>query len=119
MHKLLTALFFSLFFVIGAGAQKAEAQSANLCFTNGSSFIIYMRAFSASRNAVWPAGGNWVLNDRAERCALLSCIPGEQICYGGTNNSGTYWGVGYDGNMGCQACCGTCDGGTYRANLVD
>jgi hypothetical protein len=119
LHKLLTALLLGLFFAAGTGVQNSAAQTANFCFTNNSSFIIYMRAFSPSRGVVWPANGHWVLDDRVERCALLACVPGEQVCYGGTNNSGSYWGIGYDGSQSCESCCGTCDNRRYHTNLVD
>jgi hypothetical protein len=86
---------------------------------NSSSYIIYLRAFSANRNFVWPATGGWVLDDRIQHCVSLACSPGEQICYGGTNNAGTDWGVGYSNSHGCTACCGVCDNSTYGTNLLD
>ena len=119
MRKLVTAPLFGLLLAVSAGTQWAQAQSVTFCFTNNSSYIIYLRAFSTSRKAVWPAGESWVLNDRGRRCASLSCSPGEQICYGGTNNAGGDWGVGFNATHGCPNCCGTCDNGEYGWNLTD
>jgi hypothetical protein len=119
LRKLATAVLFALVLIFGAGPQKAEAQTMGLCLTNSASYIIYVRAFSANRDAVWPAGAHWIFNDRAERCALLSCVPGEKICYGGTDNANRYWGVGYNGNQGCANCCGFCNNATYRWNMTN
>jgi hypothetical protein len=117
LHKLGTAILFGFYFLVGAGTQQSPAMT--ICFTNNASSIIYIRAFSPSRNVVWPAGATWVLDDRVERCALLACVSGEKICYGGTNNARLYWGVGYNGNMGCSSCCGFCGDVTYRWRLTD
>jgi hypothetical protein len=119
LRKLPTAQFFASVFLMTAGAGVVQAQSINFCFTNSSSYIIYLRAFSANRNFVWPATGGWVLDDRIQHCVSLACSPGEQICYGGTNNAGTDWGVGYSKSHGCTACCGVCDNSTYGTNLLD
>ena len=116
MRTFITATLFGLFLAVTAVTQQAQAQSATFCFTNSSSSVIYLRLFSTSRNAFW---GNYVLSDRVRRCATLSCVSGEQICYGGTNNAGTYWGVGYDANSNCSNCCGQCDNSEYNINLTD
>jgi hypothetical protein len=119
LRQFVTALFFGLCFAVSAGTQQVQAQSATFCFTNNSSYILYVRAFSTSRNALWPANASWVLNDRSQRCASLACIPGEQICYGATNGAGGEWGVGYNATSGCPDCCGVCNNGTYSWNLID
>ncbi len=118
LRKLTTPILFALLLLTTAGSQQSHA-AVTLCFTNNASNIIYMRAFSANRNAVWPAGASWVLDDRVERCATLACVPGEKICYGGTDNARAYWGVGHNGNVGCSSCCGFCNDATYRWNLLD
>lgn len=118
MRKLIISILFGLLLLTSAGSQQSHA-AVTLCFTNNASNIIYVRAFSANRNAVWPAGAHWVLDDRVERCATLACNSGEKICYGGTNNARKYWGVGYNGNYGCPSCCGFCNNATFRWNLTD
>jgi hypothetical protein len=117
LHKLAAALL-GFFLAMTAGTQHVRAQSVTLCFTNNSSYILYMRAFSTSRNAVWPQEGDWALDDRMQHCASLACMPGEQICFGGTNNAGLDWGVGYSKSHGCTACCIACNS-TYSWNLTD
>src|SRR6202048_591283 len=98
LRKLPTAQFFASVFLMTAGAGVVQAQSINFCFPNSSSYIIYLRAFSANRNFVWPATGGWVLDDRIQHCVSLACSPGEQICYGGINKGDTAWGGGHSRN---------------------
>jgi hypothetical protein len=117
VRNLGAAILFGLVLLVGVGTQPSKAFT--ICFTNNASSIIYLRAFSANRNAVWPASGGWVLDDRVERCATLACVGNEKICYGGTNNARLYWGVGFNGNMGCSSCCGFCGDVTYRWRLSD
>jgi serine/threonine protein kinase len=70
----------------------------------------------------WPDWNqNWSMTGH-ENKYTLSCQAGEQICYGAwvtTDPNRNHWGAGLYGRQGCTKCCGTCDGGTYTASLVD
>lgn len=116
MRKLITSLLFGLALLAATGTPQAQAQVVTYCFTNNAAYIIYIRMFSSNRNAVWPASGGWMLNDRQRHCIPLSCNVGEQICFGGSDNAGRSWGVGYNNNLGCTSCCGTC--GTFANNWI-
>ncbi len=121
MRKLITALLFGLVLVATAGTQQAKAQVVTYCFTNNAAYVIYMRMFSSNRSWHWPATGSWVLDDRQEHCIRLACNVGEQICFGGSDNASRNWGVGYNNNVSCTSCCGTCgtnaNNWTYRWEL--
>jgi len=47
----------------------------------------------------------------------LACEKDKIICYGGVpeENAGTYWGVGINGNMGCEGCCFSCVEGAEKS----
>jgi hypothetical protein len=102
LHKLITASLFGLFLAVTAGAHPVQAETATFCFTNQSSYTLWVRMYSSNRNWVW---GDYVLSDRVRRCATLSCFANEQICFGATNNAGGQWGVGYDNSATCPDCC--------------
>lgn len=122
MRKLATLMFFGFFVIFGVGASTGTAQAQpgvyTFNFTNKAPFIIYVRMFSQSRNAVWPTGGHFILRDGAKHSARLNCLVGERICYGAaysTDGKGRYWGAGYNGNEACTGCCVRC--GTTQQNL--
>src|SRR5262249_46545950 len=64
-------------------------------------YKVGIKFYSQTRNHVWPDSDNfWVLDDYGTHTYRLSCIRGEEICYGAwaTGNDKTYWGVGHGGN---------------------
>ena len=70
--------------------------------------------YSRNRKAVWPGNGQvYVMRDYEVKTFKLSCISGEQICYGAwqRGNAKKYWGVGQGGKAGCKSCCYTCKDG--------
>jgi hypothetical protein len=111
LRKLATAILVGLGLVAGGGIQPVQA--ANFCFINAAPYIIYVRMFSQSRNVSW---GSWQLNSRFPQCVPLSCLFGESICYGGYDDQGTQWGVGWNNNLGCSNCCIQC-GTTFTWTL--
>ncbi len=115
MAKLLSATLILLAATTAIEVRSAHAQSGVYTFrmVNNTSYIMYIKLFSKSRNWVWPAGDNvYVLADRNEYSMRISCRVGEKVCYGGFWLTGNeYWGVGRDGRQGCTGCCITC--GTY------
>ncbi len=122
MRKLFTAVFFGLFAAVGAGAGPASAEDgvATFYFTNSAPNIIVLKAYSETRNWVWPgANSYWVLDDNSQQYyASLACRVGEKICFGGSyspSDTPFYWGVGFQGNKSCASCCLIC--GPASANV--
>jgi hypothetical protein len=118
LRKLATAILFALFLTVGIGTDPAPAQDGVVTFkfTNLARNTIFMKMFSEDRRGYqWPGPNrHYILDDRLQRDARLSCLVGEKICYGGgynTSDSSRFWGVGYRGNKGCEGCCLIC--GTY------
>jgi hypothetical protein len=67
--------------------------------------------FSQNRRVAWPGNDRaYTLNDSEPHTYRLECRQGERICFGAwlTGNSRSYWGVGFDGDEGCQGCCVFC-----------
>jgi hypothetical protein len=111
LRKLLTAIFFALLLIVGAGIKPAYSGDATFKLTNSTPTSIMVKFFAHSRNWQWPSTTNhWNLNDSAEHDFRLGCQDGEQICWGGsyTADDNTHWGVGFKGDKGCQGCCLTC-----------
>jgi hypothetical protein len=84
-------------------------------------YKVGIKFYSQTRNHVWPDSDNfWVLDDYATHTYRLSCMRGEEICYGAwaTGNDKTYWGVGHGGQKSCRDCCYTC-GDTASRTLTD
>jgi hypothetical protein len=114
LRRFSTAIICLFLLFVGIDTRHALAQDGLVTFkfTNDARFTIYMKMYSQNRNQVWPgAARHFVFDDNQEKVARLACQVGEKICYGGgyrTDGTGTYWGVGYRGNMGCRGCCLTC-----------
>jgi hypothetical protein len=121
LRRFVIAILLGLFVVVGVGAatEPVQAQTAVFNFKNSSRWIIYVRMYSQSRDAVWPADAFFVLNDRETRASTLACVGNETICYGAgyqEDGSGEYYGVGVNGNYSCSACCIRC-GQSHTFNL--
>ena len=80
-------------------------------------YSIQLRFFDRMNDLVWP-GGNRVYLLEGSNTYRLSCRPGAKVCYGARPHNSfatNYWGVGIDGDKGCDDCCYTCpDGGTIE-----
>jgi len=111
MRRLLTAIFFGLLLIVGAGTESAQSGDATFNLTNNGRFSIMVKFFSQNRNHFWPgATRHYDLNDSGRQSFRLACEDGEKICYGAsyTADDTTHWGVGFKGDKGCQGCCLTC-----------
>lgn len=74
-------------------------------------YTVHLNFHSKTRNAIWPGNNKaYVLDDSQVHKVRLSCQPREKICYGAwsAGNRNTYWGVGPDGDQGCENCCAVC-----------
>lgn len=85
----------------------------------GDGYRVDYRFFDVNNNLVWPASDRnyYTLAFNQYYRHDLACAPGAQVCYGASSGS-LYWGVGLDGNNGCEDCCAYCNGGTLTANLA-
>jgi hypothetical protein len=121
LRKLAAAIVLALLVVIGTGSAPVRAQEGVVTFrlTNNAAYTIYVKMFSQTRSWVWPsANTSYILDDRTERSARLSCRVGEKICFGGSyraDDTPIYWGVGFGGTKACADCCLRC--GTLAADV--
>lgn len=82
---------------------------------------IAVRLFDKSNNLVWPGGGQyWYADPGRSVDVVIACQRSARICFGAETEPRTssYWGVGLDGNRGCDACCFTCGDIRVSRNLV-
>jgi hypothetical protein len=96
-----------------SAAAPARADTITFKIRSFAANQIDVRFHSTSRKVVWPARGKvWTLKDYKVHDLKLTCVTGEQICYGAVlrGNPKRYWGVGGDGKQRCAACCATCNG---------
>jgi hypothetical protein len=118
MWKLLAVFAFGLLVIAGASTQSAQSGGATFKLTDKAAYSIMVKFFSQNRNWVWPsATSHWTLSDNGQHSFRLACNDGEKICFGGsyTSDDRTYWGVGFQGNKGCQGCCLTCGNNVWHA----
>lgn len=74
-------------------------------------YTVHLNFHSKTRDAIWPGNNKaYVLDDSRVHKVRLRCQPREKICYGAwsAGNRNTYWGVGPDGDQGCENCCAVC-----------
>ncbi len=116
MRKIAAVLLFLFALGVGLDTGSAQAQNGLATFnmTNNAKYTIFLKFFSQNRAYVWPGpSDHYTLSDNGEHSFKLACNSGEQICYGASysqDGSGTYWGVGFNGNQGCSGCCLVCAG---------
>jgi hypothetical protein len=113
LRKIAAVVLF--LFALGLGFDTGNAQASGLVtfnITNNARYTIFLKFFSQNRSWVWPtATSNYVLNDNKEHSIRLTCNIGEKICYGAGyshDGTGSSWGVGFLGKLGCSGCCLTC-----------
>ncbi len=97
--------------LVAAFAAPSVAQADTITFKMRSfnKNTINVKFFSPSRKVNWPAGKMFVLNDMKAHDMKLTCVAGEQICYGAaTANKSAQWGVGIEGKGTCKTCCYRC-----------
>jgi hypothetical protein len=86
-----------------------------------------IKFFAQNRSWVWPnASEAYVLDDYQTHSYTLTCIRGEEICFGawsvarGNRTGRLSWGVGRNNNESCRNCCFTCGDGPYKTQeLID
>ncbi len=106
--------FVSLFcavLLMACVMRPASAAELTWHFQSDYPYTVDVELFSQDRNHVWPGNDRvWSLDDYATHDISISCMYGEKICYGASarGNSSTYWGVGPEGNEGCENCCARC-----------
>jgi hypothetical protein len=101
------------------GAASSNAGIVNFSIQDSARYLVHLKFFSQDRDHYWPAvDQNWEISDGAPHQYSLSCKVGEKICYGAASSfsGGSYWGVGLQGNEGCQNCCLTC--GSPQENVT-
>ena len=84
-------------------------------------FTVDLEFHATDSGGAWPGNGEvYSLNNNRWNVFILSCSPGENICYGAgaRNRYDLYWGIGVDGSLGCSECCYKCAGGTSRAIIL-
>ena len=118
MRKLLAAFAFGLLVIFGTSTQPAQSGDATFKLTDKAAYSIMVKFFSQNRSWVWPGPtSHWTLSDNGQHSFRLACNDGEKICFGGsyTADDRTYWGVGFQGNKGCQGCCLVCGNNVWHA----
>lgn len=82
---------------------------------------IGVKLFDKTNNLVWPnASQYWTAGPGGSVDVAISCQRGARICFGASTDPVTsrYWGVGLDGNRGCDSCCFTCGDFYVSRSLV-
>lgn len=103
----------------------APVASGSITWTLGdqcnNGYRIDYRFFDPANNMQWPTDRTLVYfmsNGQSFR-STMNCVPGGQVCFGASSNSGALtWGVGLSGTGSCTSCCGRCDGSSYSATLT-
>ena len=87
-------------------------------FQSKDPYAVQLEFQSQHRDVAWPGGGRaYDLDDSDEHTFELRCRTGEKICYAAWVKGGNgFWGVGPDGDEGCDDCCRRCD--TMNAGTV-
>lgn len=82
---------------------------------------IQFKFYDRTSNGVWPsASTHWTTGVGGSASRTLSCTRGNRICFGATTDpmTNTYWGIGLEGNRGCDNCCYACADGSVARNLT-
>jgi len=82
---------------------------------------IQYRFFDKTANLLWPNSSQvYIIPAGQTRSTSISCTRGNRICYGAQTDppAGTYWGVGINGDLGCDTCCYTCADVTVSRNVT-
>jgi hypothetical protein len=103
-------------------ALPAYAADITFVIRNNHPYAVRVELYSQNRNHVWPGGGSdFYLDDGEAREMPLSCMTGEQICYGAwlDGDEDTYWGVGPGNTEACDDCCYVCQGGMTEEIVLE
>lgn len=91
----------------------ALAGSMSFTFKSNAEYAVMLEFASQDRDHQWPGNGNaYKIEDYDAHAYKISCVNGENICYGAwvENTSDEYWGVGMDNGQRCTDCCWVCKG---------
>jgi hypothetical protein len=107
-----------------AAPNTASADTMTWQLRSYSPNAVEVKFFSQNRSVTWPsATTHYDIKDFKVHSFKLSCVAGEQICYGAgvSGNLKRHWGMSTDGKQRCTSCCFTCNGDTTTAiqNLND
>lgn len=103
--------------------EREQAENAvKFQITSNDKKKIRIAFYSTARRNAWPSfDRSYVVDayDTKDYNYPLSCIRGEQICYGAwrEDDRSVYWGVGYNNEKSCANCCTTCGNGTKVVSL--
>jgi hypothetical protein len=77
---------------------------------NACSQRIDFKFYDRANNLVWPsANTHYEMSAGSSRAVSLNCKTGANVCFGATSaDRSQYWGVGVNGDHGCENCCATC-----------
>lgn len=84
-------------------------------------FGLVARFFDKTDEGLWPDSTHvYVAESGGSIARPLSCKTGNKICYGAEPDGDPtrYWGVGIDGDQGCEGCCTTCGDVERTINLT-
>jgi len=83
-------------------------------------FNIWFKFFTQESGWVWPEKNSWSTDSYGKRVTQeIACTNGTWICYGAEpSNADGYWGVGLQGDEGCEDCCSLCEPSTIPLKLT-
>ena len=104
------------------GPPAASAGDLTWVIKNSYGHKVQVSFYTPARSLEWPGPGRaFNLGDHATHTYHLTCVTGEQVCFGAWSraNSRVYWGVGADHAHACDRCCYLCDGGETAQQILD
>ncbi|GAB3286317.1 DUF7477 domain-containing protein [Parahaliea aestuarii] len=101
----------------GGGGDGTSALTINITDACNDGRPLDYRFFDKTNNLVWPNSSQYYYTSGyySTDSHTLSCRTGAQICYGAETDN-WYWGVGLDGDRGCEDCCVTCQTTEFNVN---
>jgi hypothetical protein len=110
---IVVAMLLPVMGIVGTSSARADTMTWQL--RSFSKNAVEVKFFSSNRRVVWPtATTHYDIKDYNTHSFKLTCLEGEQVCYGAgvSGNLKRYWGRSTDGKKACTGCCYTCKGNT-------
>jgi hypothetical protein len=82
---------------------------------------LQVKFYDRTNGGVWPTSStHYLASPGGSVVRTLSCTRGARICFGATTDPSTttYWGIGLEGNRGCDSCCNACADVSVSRNLT-
>ena len=81
---------------------------------------IWFKFFDRDSGSFWPPNNSWsTISYGKPAIQNLACTNGTWVCYGAQpSNADGYWGVGLQGDEGCENCCSKCEPSTTSRELT-